>query len=726
MYRKINLFLIAIFITIIGNAQVRTNYNNLERLTEKGKFVKEYAVKALDLTPPDITEALRRDAQEAAQGSKVFYIAQPMPVNINVVRQASWVTSGDYDYGKFTLRVKRAQTLSINFSDFYLPGGTEMYIYNKDAEMITGPITEAENNEHKLWGSAILKGDELTIEIKIPSNEKERLGLTITNVAYGYKDIFVSKVSGFGQSGSCNINVLCPAGSSWANERNAVAYIASSDGQALCSGAMVMNTCGANIPYVLTADHCFQADNNVAGWRVHFQAWSPNCSPSSNSDGIMFNGATHRANWAASDFCLVRLNQTPPASSGIYYAGWSRSTTAATSGAGIHHPRGDVMKISTYNTTLAREYDPTRCSVNAVGTLHWVVQWNQGTTENGSSGSPLFDQNHRIVGQLSGGPASCSQPASCNMDMYGRFDDSWTGGGTNTTRLSNWLDPSNTGATTTNTTDISSLSGNNLSVSGPNSFCSNATYSVANLPAGATVNWTASPVGVVSLSPSGTSVNVTRIYNGTFNLSATVTYCGATFPAVTKNNITAGMTIYGSYSTSYDGGGPLIKYPQEGYNYIQPYSWVWANVSFSTGWSLVGGTISSWSYDGYNLSFYLSPGDWATFRVTVNHDGCTTTQDFTFVAQSMLLYRLAPNPADADLTLSVDEEKLRSQRIISSSDQDIQRVEIVDRFGKIVRQQIYPQRTRKATISTSGLITGMYVVRIFDGKNWSTMKFMKQ
>ena len=726
MYREIYLFLIALVITVIGNAQVRTNYNNLERLTEKGKFVKEYAVKAFDLTPPDITEALRRDEAEQSQGSKIIYIAEPVPVNISVVRQASWVTNGEYDYGKFTLRSRGARTLSINFSDFYLPPGTEMYIYNKDAEMITGPVTDAENNEHKLWGSSIYKGDELTIEVRVPSNEKERLNLTITNVAYGYKDIFVNKVAGFGSSGACNINVLCPAGSGWANERNAVAYIARSNGQALCSGVMLMNTCASNIPYLLTADHCFTGDNNVAGWRIHFQAWSSSCSPTFNSDGILFNGATHRANWAASDFCLVQLNQTPPANSGICYAGWSRSTTAATSGAGIHHPSGDVMKISTYNTTLARENNPARCGVNPIGTLHWVVQWSAGTTEPGSSGSPLFDQNHRVVGQLSGGPASCAQPANCNMDMYGRFDDSWTGGGTNTTRLSNWLDPANTGATTTNTTNISSLVGN-FAISGPNSFCSNGVYTLSNVPAGATVNWTASPAGVVSLSPSGSSVTANRIYNGTFTLSATVTHCGITYPAVTKPGITTGASIYGSYSTSFDGGGPLIKYPQEGYNYIQPYSWVWANVSFSTGWSLVGGTISSWSYDGYNLSFYLGPNDWATFRVTVTHNGCTTTQDYTFVAQSsFLLYRLTPNPADADLTVSVDEEKIRSGQISSAADQDIQRVVIVDGFGRIVRQQNYPQHTKKATINTSGLVTGMYVVRIFDGKKWSTMKFIKK
>lgn len=728
MFKTINLLLTAICIVTIGHAQVKTNFNNSQKLSTKGRFAKEYATKFFELAAPDLSNTLKRDQTEESLGSKVFYIAEPISTNINVVKLASWITNENYEYGKFTLTSKGAKTLSVNFSNFYLPKGTEMYIYNKDAEMITGVVTEEENNKDKLWGSSIYKGDEITIEIKLPLGEKEKLSLQITNVAYGYKDIFISKTSGFGQSGACNINVLCPEGNNWVAERNSVVYIARSNGSALCSGAMLMNTCAANIPYVLTANHCFQGDGNVAGWRVHFQAWSPACSPSQNSDGILFNGSTLRANWAPSDFCLIQLNQTPAANSGIHYAGWTRSTTAATSGVGIHHPAGDVMKISNYTTSLVREDDPTRCGVNAVGELHWVVQWNQGVTEGGSSGSPLFDQNHRIVGQLSGGPSSCAQPANCRMDMYGRFDNSWTGGGSNSTRLSNWLDPTNTGATTTNTTNVSALGGGvvgGFSISGPNTLCTSATYSIPNPPAGATFTWTASPFGVVSLSPGGSQVTVSRIYNGTFNLTASTTSCGTTVSA-SKNSITPSVYVDGSYQTSYDGGGPLVKYPQEGYNYVQAYSTVWANVSGSVQWSFQGGTISSWNYNGYNLEFYLSPNDWATFRATVTSNGCSIYQDYTFIAQSTSFYTLAPNPVAADLTIYVDDEKLKTQNVKKSSDQDIRQVIVMDKFGKVLMQQKYPPNSRKVTLNASGLSTNMYLIKVYDGKKWTSMKFLKK
>lgn len=310
------------------------------------------------------------------------------------------------------------------------------------------------------------------------------------NVAYGYKEIYRTKAIGFGNSGPCEINVLCPLGNGWEAERNTVALLLDANGQALCSGAMIMNTCSSTNPFFLTANHCFATSpqQDVTKWRFNFQDWSPTCSPSQNATGVTYNGSTLRANWDNSDFCLVELNNTPPTNSGINYAGWTRSTTPAQNATGIHHPAGDVMKISRGNNAVVRTGWYTS------GTTHWQVNWsaqNNGVgqmvtavTEGGSSGSPLFDQNHRIIGQLHGGPSQCS--GTQLWDYYGSFDVSWTGGGTNATRLSNWLDPNNTGAMTTNTTNVSALINPNLSLSitGNSSFCSGASnYTVNGVPA---------------------------------------------------------------------------------------------------------------------------------------------------------------------------------------------------------------------------------------------------
>jgi hypothetical protein len=83
---------------------------------------------------------------------------------------------------------------------------------------------------------------------------------------------------------------------------------------------------------------------------------------------------------------------------------------------------------------------------------HWRVVWDNGTadtsgvTEPGSSCSPMFDTNHRIIGQLHGGPSACGVGPDSLHDYYGRFSVSWMGGGTPSSSLNGWLDPGNTGA----------------------------------------------------------------------------------------------------------------------------------------------------------------------------------------------------------------------------------------------------------------------------------------
>jgi PKD repeat protein len=72
------------------------------------------------------------------------------------------------------------------------------------------------------------------------------------------------------------------------------------------------------------------------------------------------------------------------------------------------------------------------------------MNYELSTTEGGSSGCPQFDQNHRIVGQLHGGPASCTNVSS---DFYGKFSKSWENGTTAASRLKDWLDPNNSGIT---------------------------------------------------------------------------------------------------------------------------------------------------------------------------------------------------------------------------------------------------------------------------------------
>ncbi|MEW5924002.1 MAG: dockerin type I domain-containing protein, partial [Candidatus Zixiibacteriota bacterium] len=190
-------------------------------------------------------------------------------------------------------------------------------------------------------------------------------------------------------------------------------------------------------PFFLTAEHCLGGEET---WVFMFNYESPTCQNIDGPTWMTVSGSTLLANYSGSDFALLMLDESPPDSYYVYYAGWSNINIASQSSTGIHHPSGDIKKISfDYDSVTSANYLTTS------GTTHWRIgSWNDGTTEPGSSGSPLFDQNHHIVGQLHGGYASCT---SITSDWYGKFSLSWTGGGSPSTRLRDWLDPYNSGAT---------------------------------------------------------------------------------------------------------------------------------------------------------------------------------------------------------------------------------------------------------------------------------------
>jgi lysyl endopeptidase len=76
-----------------------------------------------------------------------------------------------------------------------------------------------------------------------------------------------------------------------------------------------------------------------------------------------------------------------------------------------------------------------------------IERWEQGVTESGSSGGGLFNKNNMLIGTLTGGAATCSNPV---RDYFARFDMAWNYRPEITKQLKHWLDPKNTGATTLN------------------------------------------------------------------------------------------------------------------------------------------------------------------------------------------------------------------------------------------------------------------------------------
>jgi hypothetical protein len=383
------------------------------------------------MPPVDVAALLAEDEIEEEMGLP-FRFGYPNYVDYNLDNSGTWepLPSGDQ---MWRLRVVCPGAYSTNlvFDRYKLPPGAQLFVYSDDKTELIGAFTARNNKPHGKFATAPMAGENCVLEYIEPADAEFRGELQLSTIVYGYRNVFGKGADGYGSSGSCNNNVKCPEWVDWTDQINSVAMITTSGGFRLCSGSMVNNTAGDLTPYFLTANHCLGGEET---WVFIFNYQSPVCQNQNGPTNQSVSGCTLLANYSTSDFGLLLLSEAPPEEYGVYYNGWSRSETPSSSSVGIHHPSGDIKKISLDEDRLT-----STNYLTSSGTTHWRVgQWEDGTTEGGSSGSPLFDQNHRVVGQLHGGYASCS---SITSDWYGKFSKSWDGGGTPSTRLSDWLDP---------------------------------------------------------------------------------------------------------------------------------------------------------------------------------------------------------------------------------------------------------------------------------------------
>ena len=393
---------------------------------------------------PDIQALIAEDAEVDGRGVAPWRFGFNNYTELNTTNSGTWIElpNGDKIW-MLKLICDNALTINLTFDKTVIPEGNELYIYDENKSFILGKFTDYHLYEGKL-GAELVPGNVAIVEYYVPKRNKANIGnIQVSTVTHGYRTAEEFRQKAFGGSGNCNMNVNCPDGSLWTNQKNsAVMLVSGSSG--FCSAALINNTFNDGKPYVLTANHCY---SDPATWifRFNWQAdgcVNPGVSPSFES----LSGAILRARRTPSDMCLVEITGgliggTVPESYNPFFAGWNNSNTPPTSTVGIHHPSGDIKKISFD--------DNPAVTAQAMGSSEpessWEVVWDRNTTtEGGSSGSPLFDQNGRIIGQLWGGGASCSNLTA--PDYYGRVHNSWEPVGSDqTNQLKYWLDPSSSG-----------------------------------------------------------------------------------------------------------------------------------------------------------------------------------------------------------------------------------------------------------------------------------------
>jgi len=404
------------------------------------------APRVLALPGPDKAALAREDDFRAREGEPERF-AWPADLALRSDDgPEGWDVLADGEH-RWRLEVRAPGALSLNFgfARYRLPWGATLTIAGERGP--TREYTAADNQEHgQLW-TAVVLGETATLTLVLPRGMRRDHELELVRVGRGYRVFGETAASGppaaSEKIGDCNIDVVCsPEGDPWRDEIRSVGVYTVS-GVWKCSGAMINNTARDGRPFFLTAEHCDVDEANAATVVVYWNYESPECGMLSGGtlDDAQ-TGAIWRAEYLPSDMTLLELAAPPDTSWGVTWAGWDRTGAPVSRAVTIHHPTTDEKCISF-------EHDPLQVTAYLATTVdpdasHWrVVDWDLGTTEPGSSGAPLFDAAHRIIGQLHGGYAACGNDES---DWYGRLAVSWSGGGTLDSQLAAWLDPLATGA----------------------------------------------------------------------------------------------------------------------------------------------------------------------------------------------------------------------------------------------------------------------------------------
>jgi len=422
------------------------------------QFLLKSQVQVIDIESPDL-RAIQAEDDEAARLEKSYRVGVEVPVNISLIDAGQWesLTNGGR-ICRLSLNCIGAQGLGIIFGKVQLPAGSDLFIYTTDKHNVLGAYTAAEILDNQMFTTRPVYGDRIVIEYYEPSNNNENAEIQLSGLTFmyrGFEKIVSSELKSV-SSGNCEVNVNCDEGQNWQNQKQGVVKILTKVGTKFfyCSGTLMNNTSQDFSGLFLSASHCsndFSGGSATAAdysrWVFYFNYESPDCVSSAAQEqtilGAEMLATSDSPSNIGSDFLLLRFLENIPPKYNPYYCGWDAGNNTSTSGVCIHHPDGDIKKISTYISPL------TSGTWGSTPNTHWIVRWastanGHGVTEGGSSGSPLFDDEGLVIGTLTGGESSCQNPTG--PDMYGKMSFSWASNGSLAEQqLKPWLDPDNTG-----------------------------------------------------------------------------------------------------------------------------------------------------------------------------------------------------------------------------------------------------------------------------------------
>lgn len=347
----------------------------------------------------------------------------------------------------YNLSCKGAKGLTVYLRNVSLPIGSKLYVSNRSGSQIYGPYTYDDVLNDKLT-PAMIDGDFIRVTLVYKTSASLHPKVEISELGYNVGDLTRPKNSfgsrDFDDSENCQVNANCSEGDNWRNQQKAVVRIKLriQNYEGWCTGTIMNNTLQDCTPYILTADHCREVEGiealpeNYDDWQFYLNYEGEKCSNPRNEGQVSkaeLTGCkkimnTKRKGSGGADHMLLKLaNKIDGSLYEHYYAGWQNFSAASPSGVMIHHPSGDIKKISTYTTAIIESEWDAKFGEDT----HWQVYWSKtdngfGVSEPGSSGSALWNNKGQVIGVLTGGASACKEDKDKGVspdypDYFGKF-----------------------------------------------------------------------------------------------------------------------------------------------------------------------------------------------------------------------------------------------------------------------------------------------------------------
>lgn len=388
---------------------------------------------------PSVDSSICKKMTEFARGLKnQLQFACPIFTDLDPDNSGQWDETPGGSVWRLGIRSDKAYSLYV-VMHYLLSPEVRMFIYAPEYLDLRGAFTSRNNNAAEVLSIAPIRGDRLIVELNMPSLQLSFGEVKITKVYHDYFNILKAPtVKSLKSSMDCEEDINCTNGRYWQTEKRSVCKIISSGGMG--TGTLIGNISGSNTPYILSANHLISSADIAAEAIFLFNYETTGCLESMTTSGQSLSGASlvsttdHRI-----DFTLMELYEKPPASYQPWFAGWDARNIISQKGTCIHHPFGNPKQIAIEYHPIGSEDIGKGFDANST----WkIFHWELGTTESGSSGAPLFNESHRIIGTLTGGRSTCGYPRD---DYFTKFGFSWDAYPEPSNQLKYWLDPAQTG-----------------------------------------------------------------------------------------------------------------------------------------------------------------------------------------------------------------------------------------------------------------------------------------